>query len=194
MDNIEDHIKKLNILVTEEEKRKTSDEEKEINKQIFLEKEEQNLIKVSRIIFITLGCLIIVSGILLLLITCGNTFSCSLICTSIIAGVLGSTASALISALDRKANGWESKNGDKYPESGKPDKFSIRMATFFLYRPIFGILAGLLVFFGMQAKYFGNTGIEDQSKVIFWSLLSGLFVKSLIEKLKDLFDSFVGKK
>lgn len=193
MDNLDDILKKLNSLVAEEEKRKTSKDEKKIKKHKFLDEEEQELIKVARRLFIMLGCIIIVSGILLIFVACSKTFFCSLIYTSIIAGVLGSTTSALISALDRKANGWESNNGDKYPEGGKPDKFSIRMATFFLYRPIFGVLAGLLVYFGMQAKYFGDTGIEDPSKVVFWSLLSGLFVKSLIEKLKDLFDSFVGK-
>ncbi len=184
-------FKRLKILVTEEEKR-TSEIEKENKKQKFLDEEEKELIKVARSTFIKLGCLIVGSGVIIVLIACGNTFSCSLIFTSIASGILGSTTSALISALERKANGWESKNGDKYPADGKPDKFSIRMSTFFLYRPIFGILAGLLMFFGMQAKYFGDMDFEDQSKVIFWSLLSGLFVKSLIEKLKNLFDSFVG--
>jgi hypothetical protein len=86
------------------------------------------------------------------------------------------------------------KNGNKYPKEEPKDKFSERMATFFLFRPVFGILAGLLIFFGIQTNYFLETGIENESKVIFWSLLSGLFIKTLIEKLKDLFDSLVGKK
>ena len=72
--------------------------------------------------------------------------------------------------------------------------FSQRMANFFLFRPALGIIAGLLIYFGMEAKYFGDTGLEQQAKVIFWSLLSGLFAKTLIGKLKDLFDGLVGKK
>jgi hypothetical protein len=110
------------------------------------------------------------------------------------AGILGSASSALISALQRKANGWEMEDGKKYPDDGKKEMFSRRLSTFFLYRPTLGIIGGLLIYYGMQAKFFAETGIEDQSKVIFLSLLSGLFVKSLIEKLKDLFDNLLGKK
>lgn len=153
--------------------------------------ELNNLKSLARNIFITLGLIIIISGILL---SIRDSLSINLIWTCIIAGILGSTSSALISALQRKANGWETEDGKKHPGDGKKEMFSQRMATFFLYRPTFGIIGGLLIYFGMQSKYFGDTGVEDQSKVIFWSLLSGLFVKSLIEKLKDLFDSLVGKK
>jgi hypothetical protein len=138
-----------------------------------------------------LELILIITGIIIIK---RDAFKIDLIWTSIAAGILGSTCSALLSALERKANGWEDKNGNKYPKEEPKDKFSERMATFFLFRPVFGILAGLLIFFGIQTNYFLETGIENESKVIFWSLLSGLFIKTLIEKLKDLFDSLVGKK
>jgi hypothetical protein len=145
----------------------------------------------ARNIFLTLGVIIAIAGFVL---GFKDELSIQLVWGCITAGVLGSTSSALISALQRKANGWETEDGKKHPIDGKKEMFSQRMATFFLLRPTFGIIGGLLIYFGMQSKYFGDTGIEDPSKVIFWSLLSGLFVKSLLEKLKDLFDSLVGKK
>ena len=142
-------------------------------------------------VFMILGLIIVTSGILLGL---RDTFSINLIWACITAGILGSTSSALISALQRKANGWETEDGTKHPPDGKKEMFSQRMATFFLYRPILGIIGGLLIYFGMQAKIFGEKGVENQPEVIFWSLLAGLFVKSLLEKLKDLFDNLIGKK
>jgi hypothetical protein len=160
--------------------------------------ELKKLRALARTIFITLALIIIISGII---IGFKDSLSISLIWTCMIAGTLGSTSSSLISALQRKANGWETEDGKKYPidntkspTDDKREMFSQRMATFFLYRPTLGIIAGLLIYFGMQSKYFGDTGLEDPYKVIFWSLLSGLFVKSLIKKLKDLFDNLVGKK
>jgi hypothetical protein len=155
------------------------------------EAELNALRSLARNIFLTLAVIITIAGILL---GFRDELSIILVWACITAGVLGSASSALISALQRKANGWETEDGKKHPIDGKKEMFSQRMATFFLFRPTFGVIGGLLIYFGMQSKYFGDTGIEDPSKVIFWSLLSGLFVKSLLEKLKDLFDSLVGKK
>lgn len=156
----------------------------------FLDTDGKNLEVIARNTFIFLGVVVIISGFLL---GYRDKLSINLCWACMIAGVLGSTSSALLSALQRKANGWETVASDKYPSDGKGDRFSQRMSTFFLYRPIFGIIAGLLVFFGVQTGYFGSMTVNEEAKVIFYSLLSGLFVKSLLEKLKDLFDSLVGK-
>jgi hypothetical protein len=149
-------------------------------------------------IFIILAFIIIVCGILL---GFKKELNIPLIWACIVAGILGSTSSALISALQRKANGWEMEDGKKYPidpkkapADDKRDMFSQRMATFFLYRPAFGIIGGLLSYYGAQSSYFIGSGGDKESKFIFFALLSGLFVKSLIEKLKDLFDNLIGNK
>ena len=163
-----------------------------------IDDEIKDLESSAHIVFRILGLIIINSGIILGL---RDTFSINLIWACITAGILGSTSSALISALQRKANGWETEDGEKYPTDNKKEttdnkkeRFSQRMATFFLYRPILGIIGGLLIYFGMQAKIFGDKGVENQPEVIFWALLAGLFVKSLLERLKNLFDNLIGNK
>jgi len=185
---------KLLWLATAEQERKKADDEKKIAEKIFYESDQfKQLTVLSWITFSLLGLVIAVTGFVIVrkwpipIVT-------DLIWIAIISGVLGSSCSALLSALERKANGWEDKKGNKYPNDEPRDKFSQRMATFFLFRPFFGILAGLIIYFGMQAKLLGDTGISDPAKVIFWSLLSGLFIKTLMEKLKDVFENLVGKK
>jgi hypothetical protein len=190
MDKLDDILRKLDLLVIEEEKRKTFEERREKKKQDFLNHEEPKLKQRSWFVFAVLSLFIIVSGSLT---ACRNFLGINLVWACIIAGILGSTTSALISALDRTANGWESKDGDKYPATGKPDKFSLRMSTFFFFRPLFGILAGLLIFYGIYSNYFGCSEVKNENGFIFISFLAGLFIKSLIEKLKDLFDNLVGK-
>lgn len=162
-------------------------------KQTFIDSDGRNLERLARNVFITLGAIIVISGSLL---GYREELSINLIWSCIMAGVLGSTSSALLSALQRKADGWEYAEAIKFPPETekKTERFSQRMATFFLYRPVFGIIAGLLVFFGVQTGYFGDSEIKEVAKVIFYSLLSGLFIKSLLDKLKNLFDNLVGSK
>lgn len=170
----------------------TSSEESRTEKiNSFFDTDGKDLISIARNILIILGLIIIISGILL---GFRDKLSINLMWACMIAGILGSTSSALMSALQRKANGWETEDGITHPVDGKSDMFSQRMATFFLYRPVFGIIAGLLIFFGIEAEYFGNINSTEEAKVVFLSIISGLFIKSLIEKLKDLFDNLIGIK
>jgi len=151
-------------------------------------------------IFVILVLIISVCGMVLAFLSYGGYIRDYLIWGAVLAGILGSSSSSLLSALDRKARGWEFNCGLKFPyekierKDDKREMFSERMSTFFMYRPVFGIIAGLLIYSGMEAGIFGDSGVEDAAKVIFWSLLSGLFIKSLIEKLKGVFDNLIGKK
>lgn len=143
-----------------------------------------------------IAVMIILVGLILItsfIISQNNKSNLDLIWICISAGVLGSATSALISALQRKANGWEFSNGLKYPSDSPDDKFSIRMATFFMGRPLLGIVAGLIVFFGFSIVFEKSENTFEKTSLIFWSILAGLFAKSLIAKLKDLFDNLIGK-
>jgi hypothetical protein len=120
-------------------------------------------------------------------------------------GTLGSAISALVSVADRFGTGVEYESGTKYPppevlEPGKPDQRSMfvkRMIPWFFVRPLLGATAGLLTYLGVIGGYFvAVANPEDVDvrlySVIFFSLLGGLFAKTLLEKLKDTFDHLVG--
>ncbi|WP_299443302.1 hypothetical protein [uncultured Aquimarina sp.] len=142
------------------------------------------------VILILTSCIIITSLVIIL----NYFFFLEAIWICILSGILGSSVSALISALQRKANGWEFKNGLKYPNDSPKDKFSIRMSSFFMTRPILGILSGFIIYYGFQVIgvfQIHSEGLKEAS-LIFWSILAGLFAKSMIEKLKDVFKNLVG--
>jgi hypothetical protein len=112
-------------------------------------------------------------------------------------GVLGSATSAFISSLDRRAHGWEI-GGVKIPP-GEGERFNEKIVPFFLGRPLLGFLVGLLVYTaGMAEVLFKPEGTTDPAKsvyrLVFYSLLAGLFAKSLIEKLKAIFDYVFGAR
>jgi hypothetical protein len=111
------------------------------------------------------------------------------------AGALGSAVSALLSALQRRANGWETRAGLRYPfDEGKSERFNLGIAPFLAARPALGASVGLIVLVGAQAGVFSvaaTAGTLDRAA--FWSFLAGLFAKTLIEKLKTTFDQLVGK-
>lgn len=108
---------------------------------------------------------------------------------SIVAGVAGSSIAALQSLLDRRSHGLELRFGRKVPPGGKPDRFSERMAPWFLARPVLGAFAGLVVYAGP-----GLVGDrpDDVLGMTFVALLAGLFAKTLIVRLKAVFDALLG--
>jgi len=177
------------------------------------DQEIQKLEKISLYIFILLT-LIIITCSLLLTCTIGSDWKAT---SAAFAGIVGSATASLLSALSRRANGWELSNGEKYPKSEndnssektRKERFSLSMAPFFCFRPFLGIISGLIVYYGGD---FLGLKIEDSTNdklltpeelqllkeeafrvVIFFSLLSGLFAKTLIEILKGMFKSFFGR-
>src|SRR5262249_45785107 len=65
---------------------------------------------------------------------------------AIATGTLGSAVAALLSALDRRAHGWELSNGWKYPGPEPKDKFQLAMLPLFWARPLLGSVMGLLLY------------------------------------------------
>jgi hypothetical protein len=153
-------------------------------------KEYEHLRKKARRTHIFLTMLILVSLTIevFLLLFASGTFTSMLIV--ILCGVTGSSISALTSSLERQANGWEFKDGSKYPEKEPKDKFSERMAPFFWYRPILGVVAAFLIFAMIKG---GIIKLEDVNNyhLVFYATLAGLFAKTLWEKLKDIFSAIV---
>jgi len=144
-----------------------------------------------------LACIILVVIILITLFGIGfNSYlGIGLFWVCVFSGILGSSTSALISALQRRANGLEFQNGIKYPSEQPKDKFSMRISIFFILRPLLGVIGSIIVFYGFESIFnFEKAEIKpDDSKLILLSLLAGLFAKSLIEKLKNVFDNIIGK-
>jgi hypothetical protein len=116
----------------------------------------------------------------------------------ILGGTLGSSTSALVSAGERLSHGWELFDGSKVPLEGKPDRFVARMIPLFLIRPFLGAVVGLLAYVGITGGYI--IAVRDASAqsfsleaLAFISILFGLFAKTLLEKLRAMFDSLFGK-
>lgn len=172
--------------------------------------EVKNLEKISLYIFVFLS-IIIILGSLILTFTIEGKW---VVTSAAFAGIIGSSTASLLSALSRRANGWELSNGSKIPEQKseegtKKERFSLSMAPFFCFRPFLGIIAGLIVFYGgdlLGLKLDSPTDsvvvsetklalLQDETfkRIIFFSLLSGLFAKTLIEILKGMFKSFFGR-
>jgi hypothetical protein len=114
-------------------------------------------------------------------------------------GVLGSAISALLSACQRIADGWELSDGTKLPENEPKDKFVARMIPFFLVRPFLGAATGLLMYVGLVGGFLivttGDLESADFSPegITFLAILGGLFAKTFLERLRGMFDSLFGK-
>ena len=121
------------------------------------------------------------------------------IAVCLLGGALGGCLSALLSAADRWANGLESWAGKKFPGPKPKDKFSLRMAPFFLIRPVLGGALGVVVYAGIRSGllFAQKNGTDDAQlsmhALAFYATLAGLFAKTLLERLKDMFKAFVGK-
>jgi hypothetical protein len=117
-------------------------------------------------------------------------------------GTLGSCVAASISAAQRYADGVETRFGVKIPEDGPAERFNRAMVPFFYLRPFLGAGMGVVAYAGVVAGLLFTSGSPDTrheiqqvhpEAVLFFGALAGLFAKTLIERLKDAFDGFLGK-
>jgi hypothetical protein len=120
-----------------------------------------------------------------------------ILCLCILAGTVSSGISALLSVTSRIANGWEFSTGDKYPHEIPKDKFGVRMIPAFLVRPFLGTAMGFFVYVGIGSGFLiatNNSGENNFSVegLVFLSLLGGLFAKTLLERMKDIFKAIFG--
>ncbi len=143
---------------------------------------------------VALGAL---AGIVLLLPDGSSTASgLRLAGLSLLAGVAGSTVSALQSSSQRIANGWELADGTKLPARSPKDKFAARLIPLFAMRPVMGAMMGLLVYVGLVGGFLIATTDGSQSfsaqGIVFLSGLGGLFAKTFVERLKVVFKTLLG--
>jgi len=118
------------------------------------------------------------------------------IAMSTLAGLFGSCVAALRSLSERCANGWEFSDGSVWPEppgSAKKERFNQRLGLLFLFRPFLGAAVGLLVYAGLASGVFAAAEASDVNSLLFWAFLSGLFAKTLVDKLLEMFKALLGK-
>ena len=107
-------------------------------------------------------------------------------------GAAGSAVAALTSCLDRYANGFELElSGEKVPpakEGVKKETFNRRMARWFYFRPLLGLVVapvfvwGLELFTDQAARFTASA-----AKLGFSAFMGGLLAKSVIDLIKGLF-------
>lgn len=117
----------------------------------------------------------------------------------IVAGTLGSTGMALVSVAERVAAGWEIYDGSKWPESNRKDRFSLRMLGQFAARPFLGSLVGFVTYVGVVGGYFLTVSAPAGASLrpagmAFFAVLAGLFAKTMLEQLKEIFKALVGAR
>jgi hypothetical protein len=102
----------------------------------------------------------------------------------------GGCIAAFRSCLDRRANGFEDKYGNRSPDpADKKQRFGGGMARWFIGRPLLSASVGLLLFFGLEGKVFPEALIKEisgeESKtvapLVFYACLAGLLAKTLLD-------------
>lgn len=170
---------------------------KDLRRERLKEEEEPNLKRSAKIVILYLITLTLLSSAAAIWLLIVNTawsinLRAALIC--VVSGTLGSSISAMLSALQRRADGWEFSDGTTYPDDQRKQRFNERMIPFFFARPCLGAAVGLLVFAGSLSNYLAKfENPPDLFKLTFLAILGGLFAKTLLEKLKDIFDHLFGK-
>jgi MFS family permease len=146
--------------------------------------------KLGRRFAIVIGTLSVVIVVALALtIHFRNRGESYLICASVAAGLLGSSTAAFRSTLDRRAAGFEDQDGKQWPDPEvRKQRFSLAMSWWLIFRPALGAVTGPLVYWGVVGGVLGCPGKEHTpDRIVFLSLLAGLFAKSLLDLLLKLF-------
>lgn len=140
-----------------------------------------------RQVLVFLVVLILLSSIYLILVG-ADIWPEHLILLAGVSGLLGSSIAALVSALNRHAQGYEDKFGNAMPEPEKSkERFTHGMYYWFLCRPLLGIFVGILVWWGLNANLLNIQISINQNTLGFVTGLSGFLAKSFLEVLKGVF-------
>lgn len=117
----------------------------------------------------------------------------------VLGGTLGSSISALVSCAERVSHGWEFSRGGTYPAKEPAGKFVARMVPFFIIRPLLGAAVGFLTYVGIVGGFLivlqnaEDVTFSDEG-LLFITILTGLFAKTFLEKMRDAFDTLFGKQ
>lgn len=118
------------------------------------------------------------------------------ICVSIV----GSATAAFMSCLQRVSDGWELADGEQIPKDNGKGRFNAKIAYFLLFRPFLGILIGFIIYFAAFGHVLPFSLAFDCKQpftcaslyqLLFMSLVGGFFAKTLLDKLKDIFESLI---
>lgn len=112
-----------------------------------------------------------------------------ILATFLSAGVLGSATAALVSCLDRHANGFEDSRGSQAPERReKVGRFSHGMFYWFLARPGLGAITAAIAYWAIVSGVFtpGSGAEIAPAQAAVYGFLAGLLAKSLLSILKGL--------
>ena len=111
-------------------------------------------------------------------------------------GLLGSAIAALISCVQRHADGFEDSCGAQIPPREKTtDRFNRGMYYWFLVRPWLGAVIGTVAYWGLIGKVFGDKGDLDADlpRLAFYSFVAGFLAKSLLEIFSGLLKNIFKK-
>jgi hypothetical protein len=112
--------------------------------------------------------------------------------TGVVAGLLGSATAAFISCLDRRANGFEDKYGNAFPDPmERKERFGKSMSYWLMCRPFLGVVMGVIAYLwvasgllpGMKPP---DSSAEDFYRVAFVGSIAGLFAKTLYDILQNV--------
>jgi len=105
---------------------------------------------------------------------------------SVRAGALGSTTTALVSCLNRRANGFEDRCGRQTPDPDtRKERFNQGMYYWFLARPFLGATVAAVIYWGIQGGVF-ELSLTQSAEVAFYGFLSGLLAKTILDLLRGL--------
>lgn len=160
----------------------------EHDNQTFNEAERSRLVKLFWADLAYLGALIAISlGLTIYLVN--NPQNSLPIFLALIAGVLGSATAAIVSCLDRRADGFEDSQGAQVPRTKeRKERFNEGMFYWFLVRPWLGAVMGAVAYWGLTGKVFGEKGDLDANlaRLAFYCFIAGLLAKSLIDIFRGL--------
>jgi hypothetical protein len=111
-------------------------------------------------------------------------------------GLLGSALAALISCVQRHADGFEDSCGAQTPPREKTtDRFNRGMHYWFLVRPWLGAVVGTVAYWGLIGKVFGDKGDLDADlpRLAFYGFVAGFLAKSLLEIFSGLLKNMFKK-
>jgi hypothetical protein len=122
-----------------------------------------------------------------------------LMAIALLGGMLGSTASALRSACERLATGFELDDGTRFwpPAAQKGQKMGIRTIPFLIVRPFLGAAMGLVAYAGVVGGFLIATSTQPKSfspqGILFFALLAGLFAKTFLHRMDIVFKTLLGE-
>jgi hypothetical protein len=103
-------------------------------------------------------------------------------------GISGSAVAALISCLDRYANGVELYGGETYPDKEKKERFSERFAYWLRARPFLGAPVAPVFIWGLSHFTNDPQKFTTSNRLVgFTAFMAGLLAKSVLELVKNLF-------